>query len=80
MAPVFHDVTAVYCRQQREREREREDNSWENDNYVVVGLQAIISLSEIQGTTGGCGLGGACSHIKAYGLSPAPHQRLASPY
>ena len=35
----------------------------------------IFSPSKIQGMIGGHGVGGACSHIKVFWLSPFPHQR-----
>jgi hypothetical protein len=35
----------------------------------------VMSPSKIQGTTVGHSLGGACGHIKAFGLSLFPHQR-----
>ena len=42
--------------------------------YFFV-YQTVISPRTIQGMMGGCGLGVACGHIKAFGLFPFPHQR-----
>ena len=42
--------------------------------YTYMYMYSVL-LKQIQGMTGGHGLGRACGHIKAFGVSPFPHQR-----
>ena len=61
-------------RMKRERRVGEEGGQWETAVKKVYTF-TVFSPSKIQGMRGGHDLGGACSHIKALGFSPFPHQK-----